>query len=800
MRLLLLLILFFAHIGYASVTIESLHYGKLKGILSGDWNFHDSGKTSFLYKSSLTKEIAKKDQNGNYYFPNGLKGYAFYVPGGSKVTLRFSSTKNTNVILFVKKQEDYDSNDIIDLAIAPKYGSSRSLYIPQYFFGNIGKGKSIAINVKNRNRVNGIWYYLFVASRDSSFPVPLAFSYSIEVQNIDNFLEWFVRSRYIDEQGDSNSPVPAFKVIYRQSPSNKVTNIVNMPQGNFLYDADFDPLPGESRLGHYFWFVNKSSYPPPKASSGQTYGINQHWIDVMKKPFCYGCRKLGYMEDFYNKQNEQSSSQTSSASAASNVSYNKKATAYQYDSIHQAPDYYYHKKGFLQQITNQDLQSGKATGIPNYFVAMKKYELTPMYKIDCLTKNEYGQKICLNESELKRLGVTPKWCSNGWKRAKIYLPQGLKNFTLGVMIQPNATIGMMATFIPDGEKNPSIDMTKFKELKDFNYDMDKFYRYFLQGNHPIFFTADSAGNIIDFNDLKDKSAMRSGWIYLAFTQASEIADSWRGFIPRPRVIVSAQYYLKDDKSELQQWLKKTKFTNNGDPVEAFKVLYERTKSCDSSTEYNKIYGNTKGQYVIAGGDEAGKSNNSSSLGSGAGLGGLGFGYGGYAGGNTGGGYGGLVGAGAGYGGAGGSNINGTGGGNVNAGTEGGGGSAGGGKENPLDYENKQSSGSDLLPEPFRLVKTRPQSGTGLDFYNLDGFDFIIDYINHNAKLPKPEDMHTDYETIADASKAQAILISLDDSMLKTIVHKNILYANALEEYRMFVLRAIEFQMSKCICR
>jgi len=256
-----------------------------------------------------------------------------------------------------------------------------------------------------------------------------------------------------------------------------------------------------------------------------------------------------------------------------------------YFSIHQIPDIYYHKVGFKNQIMNPELYKSPLL-YKNYLLINKTFLLNPNQELHPVEDQ--------NATFLRK-----EWCGDKWQRARVYLPSGLKNFTFGLYVIPNATIVGILTFIPDGDPHPSLDMTKVKYIEEFNYNKDAFYRYFLEGNHPIYWPIGNVGNFLDFDYLKDKSILskKSGWIYLDFIQASEVEYSWGGHRNSPKVTLSVQYYLKDDRSELEEWFKKTKFDQYGDPVEDFSEITETIKSCSEANQKVTIFGNGEGSYL-----------------------------------------------------------------------------------------------------------------------------------------------------------------------------------------------------------
>jgi len=169
--------------------------------------------------------------------------------------------------------------------------------------------------------------------------------------------------------------------------------------------------------------------------------------------------------------------------------------------------------------------------------------------------------IVTDEAQVKE----NSWCAMNMPSYKIYVPAGLENVTIGAVAKPNSSYYIWYAFVPDGQDYTEQTLP-FKFVK-----------------------------MIDAKVIYQKwNTKKSGWLYLRITQASNFVYSQFGHVDGPRVYLSVRYLFKDDMTNFNNWLKKTHFTSNGDPVEMFSKAYEKSRFCSNYGQLIPIYGNTTG--------------------------------------------------------------------------------------------------------------------------------------------------------------------------------------------------------------
>jgi len=156
------------------------------------------------------------------------------------------------------------------------------------------------------------------------------------------------------------------------------------------------------------------------------------------------------------------------------------------------------------------------------------------------------------------------WCAPSFQSYKIYIPAGLDQVTVGAVAKPNSSYKIYYLFVPDG---------------DYEGKVLNFYE----------------GKMIDAKVIYQKYNTKvGGWLYLNIVQASNFIYSQFGHVENPRVYLSAHYVFKKDMTEFNNWLKNTKFTSNGDPVDSFSMAYEKSRYCSNFGQNIPIYGNING--------------------------------------------------------------------------------------------------------------------------------------------------------------------------------------------------------------
>ena len=157
------------------------------------------------------------------------------------------------------------------------------------------------------------------------------------------------------------------------------------------------------------------------------------------------------------------------------------------------------------------------------------------------------------------------WCGNSFPSYKIYIPAGLRNVSIGAIAKPNSSYYIWYAFVPDGSSYSGKTLP-FKTKK-----------------------------MIDARVIYQKDNIKtSGWLYLRIIQASDFVYSQFGHIDNPRVYIYASYAFSKDMTAFNDWLKRTKFLSNGDPVESFDVAYEVSRYCSTFGEKLPLYGQTNG--------------------------------------------------------------------------------------------------------------------------------------------------------------------------------------------------------------
>ena len=176
------------------------------------------------------------------------------------------------------------------------------------------------------------------------------------------------------------------------------------------------------------------------------------------------------------------------------------------------------------------------------------------------------------------------WCGRKFNRVKIYIPPGLKQIKVYVVMRPNSSIFALRKFIPEGQPVESIiDWTK----------LENDYRYLYTTRQK---------DIIDVAPIfswwhgyekyfKDVDTFKGGWLYVQLIQASEFLDSDFGHIPSPSAQLVVEYkYDPKYKPILDEWLKNIKFNPNGDPVDRFDTIEEKVRYCSDFGKAEKIRG------------------------------------------------------------------------------------------------------------------------------------------------------------------------------------------------------------------
>ena len=172
-----------------------------------------------------------------------------------------------------------------------------------------------------------------------------------------------------------------------------------------------------------------------------------------------------------------------------------------------------------------------------------------------------------------------KWCGDNFHRFKVYIPEGLKRINISVVSAVNTSYYALVTFVHD--KNPP-------SIIDYDQLVKKDDESFYLSNKPALVPIDDMARVyeggkenIDFyNDFFGMHINeQGGWLYVQLIQATNLMPSDFGHINNPKVYISAEYTPLSDNSKFIEWLKNTKFTEKGEPVDGFSSLIEKQRYC-----------------------------------------------------------------------------------------------------------------------------------------------------------------------------------------------------------------------------
>ena len=178
-------------------------------------------------------------------------------------------------------------------------------------------------------------------------------------------------------------------------------------------------------------------------------------------------------------------------------------------------------------------------------------------------------------------GESAQWCGDRFGRIKIFIPPGLGRADVSIVFRPNSSHYVLWRFVPIGSKE-EIDWTSVGEKR----------KFYTTHQVPII----NVATVFIWNDrrlkyYKDINEFKGGWLYLQIIQASKFLDSHFGHVSSPSAQVIVSYYYDENKKEIiDNWLKNTFFSSNGDPIDGFETITEKMRYCSNYGKKETIHG------------------------------------------------------------------------------------------------------------------------------------------------------------------------------------------------------------------